>query len=226
VPDAVATPLRRTSLRDQAFDVIRHALVSGQILPGDIYSASALATRLGVSTSPVREAMLTLVNQGLMEAVRNRGYRVVAMSEHDLDEVHEMRLLLEVPGAEKAAAQVGDTDLAALEEIITEIEAAATDGDIVRFLDADRRFHLDLLGLTGNRRLVDTVGGLRDQTRLYGLQRLARQGGLVESAREHRDILAAITARDTGRLGDIMREHLRHVRVDWSAPGSPDTTAQ
>ncbi|MEV0084503.1 GntR family transcriptional regulator [Saccharopolyspora sp. NPDC050642] len=208
--------LQYTNLRDQALEVIRQALVSGEIRPGDIYSAAALANQLGVSSSPVREAMLTLVNQGLMEPVRNRGYRVVAMSEHDLDEVYEMRLLVEVPGTLRAAENATQEDLSRLAAVAAEIEEAAKEGDIVRFLDADRRFHLDLLALCGNQRLVNTVAALRDQTRLYGLESLADAGRLVDSAGEHRDFLAAIAERDTRRLETIVQRHLRHVRADWA----------
>ncbi|MBU6529727.1 GntR family transcriptional regulator [Streptomyces sp. NPDC057245] len=213
-----AGSLKRTSLRDQVLDLVRQSLVSGEIRPGDIYSASALAARLGVSSSPVREAMLTLVNEGLMEPVRNRGYRAVPMSEHDLDEVFSMRLLLEVPGTLWAAERATPEDLAALRAVADEIEAAAGAGDVVAFLDADRRFHAGLLRLCGNRRLVDTVLSLRDQTRLYGLDALARHGTLDASAREHHAMLDAVAAGDTGRLEEAVRHHLRHTRSDWAQP--------
>ncbi|MFE0028198.1 GntR family transcriptional regulator [Amycolatopsis sp. NPDC059021] len=208
--------VQHTNLRDQVLELVRHALVSGEIRPGDIYSASALATRLRVSSSPVREAMLTLVNQGLMEPVRNRGFRVVPMSEQDLDEVYEMRLLLELPGTLNAAAKITGTDLDRLRALAADIEDAAEAGDVVRFLDADRHFHLDLLGCGGNKRLVTAVATLRDQTRLYGLENLAERGALADSAREHRDILAAIADRDTARLEELVRAHLRHIRADWA----------
>ncbi|RJQ81256.1 GntR family transcriptional regulator [Pseudonocardiaceae bacterium YIM PH 21723] len=216
VIEPAAGPLLYSNLRDQVLEVVRQALVSGEIRPGDIYSASALAARLKVSSSPVREAMLTLVNQGLMEPVRNRGYRVVPMSEQDLDEVYEMRLLLELPGTLKAAAQITDADLDRLRGLAGNIETAAAAGDVVRFLEADRNFHLDLLGCGGNRRLVNAVATLRDQTRLYGLENLAERGVLTDSAREHREILLAIADRDTPRLEELVRAHLRHIRADWA----------
>lgn len=212
-----AVRLRHTSLRDQVLEVVRQAMVSGEIRPGDIYSAAALATRLGVSSSPVREALLTLVNQGLMEPVRNRGYRVVAMEEQDLDEIYEMRQLLEVPGTLSAAAKAGPADLERLGDLAGEIERAAREGDVASFLDADRRFHLALLSLAGNRRLLESIANLRDQTRLYGLEKLAEGGRLTGAAGEHREILAAIAAQDWDALENLMHTHLRHTRADWAA---------
>ncbi|WP_409180243.1 GntR family transcriptional regulator [Amycolatopsis sp. VS8301801F10] len=209
--------LQRTNLREQVLEVVRQAMVSGELRPGDIYSAAALATRLGVSSSPVREALLTLVNQGLLEPVRNRGYRVVAMTERDLDEIYEMRVLLEVPATLSAAAAAAPGDLARLEGLTADIESAAEAGDVARFLEADRRFHLDLLALAGNRRLTDAIAALRDQTRLYGLEKLAGHGRLAGSAREHRDMLATIAARDWVRLEAQVRAHLKHIRADWAS---------
>ncbi|MGW4398168.1 GntR family transcriptional regulator [Amycolatopsis nivea] len=211
------TQLQRTNLREQVLEVVRQAMVSGELRPGDIYSAAALATRLGVSSSPVREALLTLVNQGLLEPVRNRGYRVVAMTERDLDEIYEMRLLLEVPATLSAGAAAGPDDLARLGGLAAEIESAAQAGDVVRFLEADRRFHLDLLALAGNGRLIDAIATLRDQTRLYGLEKLAERGRLADSAREHREMLATIAERDWARLEGQVRAHLKHVRAEWAA---------
>ncbi|MGW7538594.1 GntR family transcriptional regulator [Amycolatopsis sp. NPDC054798] len=209
--------LQHTNLREQVLEVVRQAMVSGEIRPGDIYSAAALASRLGVSSSPVREAMLTLVNEGLMEPVRNRGYRVVAMSEQDLDEIYELRQLLEVPATLSAGAKAQRADLDRLDSLAEAIEDAAEAGDVARFLDADRRFHLELLALGGNRRLVDSIAGLRNQTRLYGLEKLAEGRRLTGAAREHRDILAAIAARDWDGLKDLVHAHLRHTRADWAA---------
>ena len=217
----MGTGLRRVSLREQALDVVRQALVAGEIKPGDIYSAAALAERLGVSNSPVREAMLTLVHEGLLEAVPNRGFRVVPLSDTDLDEVYQLRLLLEVP----AMVQLAERGIAAERERLTglaeEIERAAADRDVIRFLETDRAFHLELLALQGNRRLVSIVANLRDQTRLYGLKMLAQQDMLGASAAEHRQLLAAIDAGDTERVSQLTRAHLEHTRHEWAGEGSP-----
>lgn len=209
--------LERVSLRDQALVIVRQAIVSGEIGPNEIYSASALASRLGVSNSPVREAMLTLVNQGILEPVRNRGFRIVPISEHDLDEIGEMRRMLEIPGVVALVDRASDQDIEALRPTAEEIERAAASGDIPVFLEADRRFHLALLELGGNTRLTETVARLRDQTRLYGVNALAEQGTLQQTAPEHFEILDALLARDAPRVETIMTRHLDHVRGEWAA---------
>ncbi|MDV3130173.1 GntR family transcriptional regulator [Mycobacterium sp. 21AC1] len=212
----MSTALRRVSLREQALDVLRQALVSGEIKPGDIYSAAALAERLGVSNSPVREAMLTLVHEGLMEAVPNRGFRVVPLADTDLDEIYQLRLLLEVPAMVQLAERGIAGNRERLDSLAKDIEQAAADRDVIRFLEADRAFHLELLGLLGNARLVSIVANLRDQTRLYGLKALARQDQLGASAAEHGLLLAAIDAGDAPEVDRLTRAHLEHTRGEWA----------
>jgi DNA-binding GntR family transcriptional regulator len=219
----VGTSLQRNSLRDQALTAIRHALITGQIVPGVVYSAASLAAELGVSNSPVREAMLSLVDDGLMEAVPNRGYRAVALTAADLAEIAQLRLFLEVPAA-GLAAQAGVSDrLSELEELVEVIEQTAADGDVAGNLDADRRFHLLLVEACGNRRLTDQVARLRDQTRLYNLRNLAESGALVASAAEHRPLLAAIVGHDRTTAEDLMRAHLAHITTDWSTTSGAST---
>ena len=212
--------LKQPSLRDQALRVIREGMVSGELAPGEIYSATALANQLGVSASPIREAMLTLVNQGLMEAVRNRGFRVVPLDDNDRREIYEMRTLLEIPATTALSGcqeiiEEYDTFRGITEEIVT----AARGGDLISYLDADRRFHLGLLAYSNNERLVTAIDALRDNTRLYGLKSLSENGTLVASAEEHLPILDAIVADSPEKVRELMQDHLRHIRGDWADPG-------
>jgi DNA-binding GntR family transcriptional regulator len=217
--------LRTNSLREQAAEAIRASIVGGELLPGEIYSAIALAERLGVSATPVREAMLDLASAGLVEPVRNRGYRVLTPDEQDLDEISELRLMLEVPAMRKVVERASDAQLAALDPVVDAIESNADAGDLAGFLTADRRFHLTLLELTKNDRLTRLVAQLRDQTRLQGLKPLAEQRRLTASAREHRGILLALQARDAAAAEELMRAHLEHTRGLWAGRVEDDAAA-
>src|SRR5580692_336000 len=142
--------IRADSLREQVSRALEAALVSGELKPGAIYSAPALAERFGVSATPVREAMLDLVKDGFVEAVRNRGFRVLEMSDADLDEVSQIRLLLEVPTTAQVAKIISTEVLDRLRKIADEIVAAAQRGDLIDYLDSDRRFHVELISQAGN----------------------------------------------------------------------------
>lgn len=204
------------SLRDKALEILRQSIVSGQIVVGELYSATALAKELGVSASPVREAMLTLVNEGTMEAVRNRGFRIAPLTENDLAEVFELRVMLEVP----AMRQLADADLSAhlgrMEQLVALTEDTARVGDVREFLARDREFHLELLALRGNSRLVGLVALLRDQTRLFGLGIASNSSLLEAAAAEHRSLVVALVGGDADLAEQIMASHLRHIQNEWS----------
>ncbi|MFF0296495.1 GntR family transcriptional regulator [Kitasatospora sp. NPDC004615] len=204
-------------LRDQVAHALRAALISGELRPGVVYSAPALAADFGVSATPVREAMLDLAREGLVEAVRNKGFRVTELSERDLDEFTEIRALIEVPTVGRVARAATAEQLEALRPQAEAIVAAARKHDLIGYLEADRKFHLDLLSLAGNARLVETVGDLRKRSRLYGLNRLDQRGELVSSAEEHLELLDVLLTGDAKAAEECMTRHLGHIRHLWAA---------
>ena len=219
MPVLAEPPLQRTSLREQALALLREALITGRLADGVVYSSKALAAELGVSNGPIREAMLALVDDGLMEAVPNKGFRAVPLTEADLAEIYEMRLLLEVPVVARLARRGLPGDLAArLAGLVNTIEQTARSRDLVGNLAADRDFHLSLLAAEGNGRLVSAVARLRDQTRLHNLRTINADGSLVASAEEHRPLLAAVMRHDEHAAERLMRQHLEHIPQDWSRP--------
>lgn len=219
MPILTEAPLQRTSLREQALALLREALISGRIADGVVYSSKTLAAELGVSNGPIREAMLALVDDGLMEAVPNKGFRTVPLTPADLAEIYEMRLLLEVPAVTRLARRDLPADLVAgLTGLVNTIERTARSRDLAGNLAADRDFHLSLLAAGGNSRLVSAVARLRDQTRLHNLRTINADGSLVTSADEHRPLLAAIMRHDEDTAERLMRQHLEHIPQDWSRP--------
>ena len=221
-PWTVAPLSDRQSLREQVANVLRAAVVAGQMRPGVVYSVPALAERFGVSATPVREAMLDLAKEGLVDPVRNKGFRVTEISDEDLDDITQLRALIEVPTVVQLATRITDEEIEALRPLAQAIVDGAAEGDLIRYLDEDRRFHLRLLALANNPRLVEIVRMLRAQTRLYGLDLLVEQDVLTASAAEHHEILDALAAHDAERVEALMRRHIRHVRGIWAAVPEED----
>ncbi|KAM9863247.1 GntR family transcriptional regulator [Leucobacter sp. BZR 635] len=209
-----------TTLREEALAEIRRLLVAGTLKPGQVYSASAIAGQFGVSHGPVREAMLTLVNEGIMEVVRKQGFRVLEISEKDRHNIADLRTMLEVPSMVKlAGSPLVLAREAEFSAIVDKFFVAAEAGDLIEFFAADHEFHLGLLRLLDNPRLTDFVGTLRDHTRQYGIYELAVRGELIATAQEHRDILDALLSGDAAAVEQLMLAHLRYLRwKEWSSP--------
>jgi DNA-binding GntR family transcriptional regulator len=216
-PEGLPTIGERTSLRERVAESLRAALVSGRMVPGTTYSIPALAEQFGVSATPVREAMLDLVNEGIMSAVPNKGFRVVELSDAELDQITELRRLLEVPTVGDLAGAIDRAAVRRLRSLADAVGDAARRGDVVGYVEADRELHLALLAEAGNPRLVEMVGRLRDQSRLYGLEQLAAEGVLVDSAAEHMRLIDALESGDRRAAERVMAHHLDHVRGIWAS---------
>ncbi|MFD5326014.1 GntR family transcriptional regulator [Streptomyces sp. NPDC127092] len=203
-------------LRDQVGHALRAALIAGELRPGSVYSAPGLAAELGVSATPVREAMLDLAREGLVEPVRNKGFRITEVSERELDQCTELRMLIEVPTVGRVTELAGREQLEELRPLAEDIVVKAREHNLIGYLEADRLFHLTLLGLAGNDRLVETVGDLRKRSRLYGLTGLDEAGKLVSSAEEHLELLDLMISGDRQAAEACMLRHLGHVRSLWA----------
>jgi DNA-binding GntR family transcriptional regulator len=212
--------VRESNLREQVSAAIRAALIAGRMRPGVTYSAPVLGEMLGVSATPVREAMLDLVREGLVEVARNKGFRVTEVSDRELDDLAEARLLLEVPVMGAVAESNGLEDqevLARLQRVARELETAAETDDLVSFMRLDTEFHTEFLAQHGNREVVGLVRTLRSRSRLYGLEKLARAGALVRTAREHAQMIELAVDRDRDGLEALTRQHIGHVRTIWAS---------
>lgn len=216
-PEGLAAIGGRTSLRERVAESLRAALVSGRMAPGTTYSIPALAEQFGVSATPVREAMLDLVNEGIVAPVPNKGFRVVELTDAELDQITELRRLLEVPTVGGLAGSLDGAAVKRLRRLAGAVSDAARRGDVVGYVEADRELHLALLAEAGNPRLVEMVGRLRDQSRLYGLEQLAAEGVLIDSAEEHLSLINALESGDRRAAERVMAHHLDHVRGIWAS---------
>jgi DNA-binding GntR family transcriptional regulator len=193
---------RPPSLTDRVMAEVRDGIRDRRFVPEETYSVYQLADLLGVSRSPVREAMLKLSEAGLVEIARNRGFRVVLPDPRDVAEIFAVRLALEPAAARRAA--VRGVDLAGP---YADLDDAARAGDAEAFWAADRAWHDTVLRGAGNGRAADIVAGLRATTALLGPP---TRRSLADVRDEHAPVVAAVLAGDPDAAESAMRSHLVH----------------
>lgn len=182
---------------------IKHAILTGELTPGQALVEAELAERLGVSKTPVREALKTLAGSGLVVMLPYKGVTVRAVDEELARAVYDMRLLLEPVAAGRATLSSR-----ALEEAGAALETADRAEDAADRSLANRAFHRALYAGCGNPLLVKTLDELRDQTALVSSAAWARQPSWEQEAREHREILRAAEAGDSRQVRALMRGHI------------------
>lgn len=214
LPIAPLGPQR--SLRESVTESLRTAIIAGSLEEGTLYSAPALGAAFGVSATPVREAMMDLAREGLVETVKNKGFRVTRMSDRELDEITQIRLLLEPPVVADIAGNIPPEGITSLRALADAIVAAAREGDLAAYLAADRDFHAEVLRYAGNAQLVDLATSLRMKTRMYGLKSLSESNRLADSAQEHHELLDLLDAGNSEAALALMRRHISHARGLWA----------
>lgn len=204
------------SLREQVENHLSSGIVSGEIPPGQVLTVPTLATEFGVSATPVREAMLNLARRGFLRPIRNRGFEVTEVSPEELRELSEVRMLLEAPPMAEVAGTLDDESIAELYALADRIVEAGRQARFDEYLAVDTAFHLRILEINGNRKLVETVRELRQQTRLVGLAHLAETDEMMSTALEHRELVDLLVAGDGAGAEALMRRHIGHVGGVWS----------
>lgn len=161
--DAVVLPVfgRPTSLRQRVSRALQSAVAAGSLKPGQVYSVPTLAADFGVSTTPVREALLDLVRDRLVEPVRNRGFRIIDVDPKELAQVNEVRLLVEPAAVASLAGVLSPLHLEGLRAYVDVIEQAAAQGERTTAAEAAFELREVLLSLCTNAVLVETITRLR-----------------------------------------------------------------
>jgi DNA-binding GntR family transcriptional regulator len=199
-----------SSLRNVVLTRVRADIVSGHSAPGTMYSVPSLASELGVSTTPVREALLALASDGLLTPMRNRGFRVEETSLKELSDLFALRVLIECYAME-SLAETGLEDTGALRQLADEVGAAVEAKDSVGYIETDRNFHLALVARVGNPRLTKLVKELRDGMRLHGMDSPAGRERQIASLAEHYQLIELAVARDRPGVLRLMKHHI----ISW-----------
>jgi DNA-binding GntR family transcriptional regulator len=197
-----------TSLRSQVLQRVRADIVSGHAGPGTMYSVPALAEELGVSTTPVREALLELSHGGLITPVRNRGFRVEATTLEDLRNGFALRELLE-RFAVVSLAEKRLSDTQELRRLADEVAAAVRREDGRGYIETDRAFHQELVSRVNNPMLTRMIMALRDSMRLYGMDSAAGRQRQVASVQEHYRLIDLAAKGETDAVAQLMEHHIR-----------------
>lgn len=206
--DPLQTAESFTSLRDMVLRRVRADIVSGYAGPGTMYSVPTLAEELGVSTTPVREALLELSHGGLITPVRNRGFRVEATTLEDLRRGFALRELLE-RFAMVSLAEQRLTNTEPARKLADDIGAAVKRKDSRGYIEADRAFHLELVSRLNNPMLTKFIMELRDAMRLYGMDSEAGRQRQATSVKEHYQLIELASAGETDAIAKLITQHIR-----------------
>jgi DNA-binding GntR family transcriptional regulator len=212
--DAVASSERR------AYEAIRRGILAGDWPGGQHLGAADLAHQLGISRTPVREALRRLAAEGLIEAFANRGAFVAEISAGDIDEVFEIRALLESHAAARAATRLAEADIAALAASTECMEAAAGPvRDLALLTRANEAFHAAIIAAAANRRLGRLIASVVRLSWVARTFSIYAPADLQRSIAHHREMIAAFRARDAAWAGAVMQSHIRAARDVFRAAG-------
>jgi DNA-binding GntR family transcriptional regulator len=196
------------SLTERTIQTVRTAIKTGTLVPGELYSVYQLASDLGVSRSPVRDALLRLEETGIVRFERNKGFRIQLPGPRELTEIIAVRLALEVPAARRAASSINDERIAALHVERDAMRDAALAGDESLFMFHDQRLHGLLLDFAGNNYARKIIDNIRDAVRLVGTSTVEHRRTLVEVYEEHLPIVEAIEKGDCESAARTMQTHI------------------
>ncbi|EAQ45343.1 transcriptional regulator, GntR family protein [Roseobacter sp. MED193] len=209
------TPLseKPPSNSQRAYQALRDMIFSGELAPGSDHLESEMASRLGVSRTPVREAALMLESQGLLELRPRKGVRILPVSPDDMAEIYDVLTELECLAARSAAEKrLTDKSLQTLTNAIESMELAVSAGDLEQWAQSDDAFHRELVRLGGNSRVTAIFEMMNDQVRRARAVTLFMRDMPVQSNEDHRQVYEAIKAGDAKRAGEVHRSHRQNAK--------------
>ena len=195
-------------LRDVVFNTLRQAILKGELEPGERLMEIQLAERLGVSRTPIREAIRKLELEGLVLMIPRKGAEVAEISEKSLREVLEVRRSLEELAIELACQRITPEELTALEEAENRFARAVEDGEVMSIAESDENYHELIYQATANDRLVQILNNLREQMYRYRLEYIKDEDRRQILVVEHEHILRAVRRRDIADAKSAVREHI------------------
>ena len=199
-------------LRDVVFNTLRQAILKGELKPGERLMEIALAEKLGVSRTPIREAMRKLELEGLVVMIPRRGAQVANITEKDLNDVLEVRIALENMAIEKACKRMTEEQMRQMRHAEKEFERVLAEGNLVRIAEADVDFHEVIYQAADNARLYQVLSNLREQMYRYRVEYLKEEDTRNQLVQEHEELSKAIRERDVQKAQELSFRHLETQR--------------
>lgn len=200
-------------LRDAVYKTLRQAILRGELKPGERLMEIALAEELGVSRTPIRDAIRKLEQDGLVRMIHRKGAQVANITEKDLTDVLEVRIGLERMAIDKACQMIGREQLDLLKQAAKGFEEAIQGGDLTEMAEADKNFHEIIYSVSGNKCLIEMQANLREQVYRYRMEYLKEENVRKILVEEHGQIVDAIRERDAEKAKNIIYRHIENQRV-------------
>lgn len=195
-------------LRDVVFNTLREAILKGELKPGERLMELQLAAKLGVSRTPIREAIRMLEQEGLAVTVPRKGAEVAKMTEKDMEDVLQIREALDELAAARACERISEDELAELRRTMHEFEEYTKSGNLKMIAEADVRFHDIIYHATGNSKLVNMLNNLREQMYRYRVEYLKDEKNYPILIKEHSEIVDGLSGKDRDRVTAAMHRHV------------------
>lgn len=206
-------PLERRLLHLASIDRLREMIIQGELAPGMKLNERVLAERLGISRTPLREAIKYLASEGLVELQPNRGAVVALIDARKVREVFQVLGALEALAGEVVCAQATDAQIAEIRALHYPMVLHQMRGDLAAYFRCNQEIHARLVEFTGNAALLQTWRGLNAKVQRVRYMANLSAERWQQAVREHEAMLDALGARDGARLGAILRDHLAHKLV-------------
>ena len=194
---------KHRTLREQIVTSLRESIVRGELIPGQKVTEPELAEKLGISRTPIREAFRQLESEGFLTVMPRKGAVVSSMTKKEVEDFYEIKSLLEGYAARVAAERATKKDIEKLRKINDQLEKLARNGDVAQFFKKNNDFHIALISLCGNEKLLGIWDNLIQRFVRFRLQALSVSGRLMNSVEQHSDIISALTKGD-GSLSEAM----------------------
>lgn len=195
-------------LREVVFTTLRQAILKGELKPGERLMEISLANRLGVSRTPIREAIRKLELEGLVVMVPRKGAHVAKITLQELNDVLEVRRGLEELAITKACERITDEELDNLDKSATRFEKLLRSGDLLELAAEDVTFHDRIYEATHNRRLIQILNNLREQMYRFRLEYLKEESSRKNLCEEHKLICRALRSRDVEAAHRFICQHI------------------